>query len=292
VNQAARLPLEQWGRDLLARVQSHADRTRLGGWAFEFLMFGLKQGWACLFGAIMLVLLFGSNLVWPAHAPIARYDFLVCAALTVQVAMLGLKLESWEEAKVILVFHLVGTAMEVFKTYVGSWVYPEPNLLRIGGVPLFSGFMYASVGSYMARILRIFRVTFSSYPPVWSTWLLALGIYANFFADHWKIDARYILFAFAALLFWRTWFYFTPDRTRRRMPFLLGGVLVSVFIWLAENVGTFSRAWIYPSQAHAWSPVGFQKVGSWFLLTLISFILVALVHRPERSPGAALQPAQ
>jgi uncharacterized membrane protein YoaT (DUF817 family) len=292
VSDAARLPLERWGRDLLARVQAHADRTRLGGWAFEFLMFGLKQGWACLFGAVMLALLFGSALVWPQHALIARYDFLACAALAVQVAMLGLKLESLEEAKVILIFHVVGTAMEVFKTHVGSWVYPEPSLLRIGGVPLFSGFMYASVGSYMARILRIFRISFSAYPRPWTTWLLAAGIYANFFADHWRIDLRWGLFAFAALLFWRTWFYFTPDRARRRMPFLLGGVLVSVFIWIAENVGTFSRTWLYPSQAHAWSPVGFQKVGSWFLLTLISFVLVALVHRPERSTEPVLQPAQ
>ena len=37
--------------------------------------------------------------------------------------------------------------MEVFKTEAGSWTYPEDNLLRIGGVPLFSGFMYAAVGS-------------------------------------------------------------------------------------------------------------------------------------------------
>ena len=255
-------------------------------------MFGLKQGWACLFGGIMLALLFGTSLVWPKHAPVARYDFLACAALIVQAAMLRFKLESWEEAKVILVFHIVGTAMEVFKTHVGSWIYPEPSLLRIGGVPLFSGFMYASVGSYIARIIRIFRIAFSAYPPPWTTWLFALGIYANFFADHWKIDLRYVLFALAALLFWRTWFYFTPDRARRRMPFLVGGVLVSLFIWLAENVGTFSRTWLYPSQAHVWSPVGFQKVGSWFLLTLISFVLVSLVHRPERSVEPALQPAQ
>jgi uncharacterized membrane protein YoaT (DUF817 family) len=52
---------------------------------------------------------------------------------------------------VIAIFHLVGTVMEVFKTAHGSWIYPEPSLLRIGGVPLFSGFMYACIGSYLAR---------------------------------------------------------------------------------------------------------------------------------------------
>jgi uncharacterized membrane protein YoaT (DUF817 family) len=255
-------------------------------------MFGLKQGWACLFGGIMLALLFGTGFVWPQHAPIARYDFLVVAALVVQIAMLALKLESFEEAKVILIFHVVGTIMEIFKTHMGSWIYPEPSLLRIGGVPLFSGFMYASVGSYIARIWRIFRISFSHYPPVWSTWLLAVGIYANFFTHHWITDLRWALFAFTALLFWRTWFYFTPDRTRRGMPFLLGGFLVSLFIWIAENVGTFSHAWLYPAQAHGWSPVTFQKVGSWYLLTLISFVLVSLVNKPERSVEPALQPVQ
>lgn len=53
---------------------------------------------------------------------------------------------------VITIFHVVGTAMEVFKTHAGSWVYPEENFFRIGGVPLFSGFMYAAVGLHGASI--------------------------------------------------------------------------------------------------------------------------------------------
>jgi hypothetical protein len=31
-----------------------AERSRLNGWAYEFLLFGLKQAWACLFGGLML----------------------------------------------------------------------------------------------------------------------------------------------------------------------------------------------------------------------------------------------
>ena len=57
-------------------------------------------------------------------------------------------------------------------------------------------------------------------------------------------------------------------------------------IQLAENVGTFSRAWIYPDQAGGWSPVSLAKLGSWFLLMLISVVLVSLVHRPEAEPLA------
>ncbi len=278
-----RLPLERWGRDLLVRLQARADRTRTGAWAFEFLMFGLKQGWACLFGGLMLALLFLTGFAWPHGAPIARYDFLVLAALVIQAAMLGLKLESWEEARVIFLFHLTGTVMEVFKTATGSWEYPEPSILRLGGVPLFSGFMYAAVGSYIARIWRIFDIRFSNYPPVWAPWLLAAAIYANFFTDHYGLDLRLGLYAASGLVFWRTAFWFTPDRKERGMPMLLGALLVALFIWFAENIGTWSRVWLYPSQHGGWSPVAVTKVGSWYLLILISFVLVALVKRPERS---------
>jgi hypothetical protein len=131
--------------------------------AYEFLLFGLKEAWACLFGGTMLALLVGTHLFWPAHFPLARYDFLVLAALGVQAGLLALKLERWEEARVIFVFHVVGTIMELFKTAKGSWIYPEPSLLRIGGVPLFSGFMYACIGSYIARATRILDLRISAY---------------------------------------------------------------------------------------------------------------------------------
>ena len=281
MSEARRLPLEAWGRAHLLRLQDWADRRRVTRWGFEFLMFGIKQGWACLFGGLMLVLLLGTHLFYPEDAPLARYDFLVIGAVAIQAAMLLLKLESWDEAKVIFVFHVVGTIMELFKTAAGSWIYPEPSLLRIGEVPLFSGFMYAAVGSYIARIWRIFEIRFTGYPPLWTTWLLAAGIYVNFFAHHWVMDIRWGLFAATAVLFWRGRFYFTPDRTRRWMPILLGFFLVALFIWVAENVGTFSRAWIYPDQADGWAPVSLAKLGSWYLLMIISVVLVSLVHRPQ-----------
>jgi uncharacterized membrane protein YoaT (DUF817 family) len=281
MSEPRRLPLERWGRALLERLQARADRTQAGRWTFEFLMFGLKQGWACLFGGVMLTLLFSTAFLYPQGAPLARYDFLVLAALAVQIAMLAFRLESLDEAKVILAFHVVGTVMEVFKTQVGSWEYPEPSLLRIGGVPLFSGFMYAAVGSYIARIWRICDLEFTNYPPAWTTWLLALGVYVNFFAHHWLPDARWLLFAASALLFWRSSVRFTPDRTRRGMPTLLGFVLVALFIWIAENVGTFSRAWLYPSQHGGWAPVSLAKIGAWYLLMIISFVLVSLVRMPS-----------
>ena len=281
-----RLPLEALGRRWLSRAQARADRAAWSRYAFEFLMFGIKQGWACLFGGLMLVLLVGTHLFWPQSAPLARYDVLVLGALAIQAGMLVLKLESWEEARVIFVFHVVGTIMELFKTAHGSWIYPEPSLLRIGDVPLFSGFMYAAVGSYIARIWRIFDIRFRHYPPLWTTWILAAAIYVNFFAHHWLPDIRLGLFALTAALYGRGWFYFTPDRSRRSMPFLLGFFLVAVFIWLAENLGTFARAWVYPGQEDGWHMVSLNKLGAWFLLMMISVVLVSLVHKPQAEPRA------
>ncbi|HVY85179.1 MAG TPA: DUF817 domain-containing protein [Caulobacterales bacterium] len=273
-----------------------ASRSKWHGWAYEFLLFGLKQAWACLFGAAMLVLLVGTHFLWPAHAPLARYDFLVIAALLVQVLLLATKLERWDEAVVIFVFHVVGTIMEIFKTAHGSWIYPEHNILRIGGVPLFSGFMYACIGSYIARIWRLFEVKFAHYPPIWTTWTLAVLAYVNFFTHHYLPDIRIGLFAFSVLIFGRTVFYFTPDERPRPMPMIIGALLVSLFIWFAENLGTFAAAWVYPNQQDGWRLVSIEKIGAWYLLMLLSFVLVTIVHKPvdaarDDKGGLQLKPA-
>jgi uncharacterized membrane protein YoaT (DUF817 family) len=272
--------------DIRARLEAFEPQPGWHAWLFEFLLFGFKQGWACLFGGSMLALLLATHLFYPADAALARYDFLTLAALAIQIGMLVFRLETWEEAKVILVFHLVGTVMELFKTSAGSWIYPEPSLLRIGGVPLFSGFMYAAVGSYIARIWRIFDFRFSHYPPAWATYLLAAAIYVNFFAHHWLPDIRLALFVAMVALFWRTRVWFTVWREPRWMPLLFGWLLVALFIWFAENLGTFARAWTYPDQANGWAMVSPAKLGAWYLLMYISFVLVAAVHRPrERDAG-------
>jgi len=219
----------------------------------------------------------------PGCGVAARYDFLTLAAIAIQLGLLALRLESLEEAKVILLFHVVGTLMELFKTAMGSWSYPEASLLRLGGVPLFSGFMYASIGSYIARAWRLFDFRFSRHPPFGATALLAAAIYLNFFTHHFLPDARPVLFAVLVLLFGRTLVHYRIRRVHRRMPLLLGFGLVALFIWLAENVGTYSKAWLYPAQRHAWSMVPVGKLGAWLLLMIISYVLVSAVHRQGRS---------
>ena len=262
-------------------VLDRLPRSGLSGALIEFIVFGLKQAWACLFGGAMLALIIGTRLFWPDDAGLTRYDFLFLAALSIQLGMLIFRLETLDEAKVILIFHVVGTAMEVFKTSAGSWIYPEESIFHIGAVPLFSGFMYAAVGSYLARITRIFDMRYSGYPPLWTTVALAAAIYVNFFAHHFTVDIRLVLFAATAVLFFRTSVHYRVFRFRHRMPLLLGFLLVALFIWFAENIGTWSRAWLYPGQEAGWTPVSIQKLGAWYLLMIISFVLVTLIHRPR-----------
>src|SRR5687768_15304750 len=90
------------------RLEAFTPSPGWPSWLFEFALFVFKQGWACLFGALMLSLLLATHFLYPAGAPLARYDFLTLAALGIQVAMLVFRLETLDEAKVILAFHLVG----------------------------------------------------------------------------------------------------------------------------------------------------------------------------------------
>lgn len=269
-------------------LEQRKPRNRWREIVWEVCLFGFKQAWACCFGAIMLALVLATKYLWPAHAPLARFDFLFLAALTVQALMLALRMETVREAKVILVFHVVGTIMELFKTSVGSWSYPGACFFHAGHVPLFSGFMYASVGSYLARVTRIVDMRYTRYPRRAWTFALAAGIYANFFAHHFIADLRWLLFAAVAAIFGPTWVYYRPHRKWRRMPLVMGFALVALFLFAAENIGTFAHAWVYPHQKHGWEPVRMGMFGSWFLLMIISFVLVTLAHRPETPPAEAM----
>lgn len=273
---------------LRLRLEQYVPQGPWGAFAWEFFLFVFKQGWACLFGGVILALVLGTKLWWPQGTWLARYDFLFLCGIAVQLLLLVFRLETFREAKVILVFHVVGTGMELFKTSVGSWTYPEPCFFHLGHVPLFSGFMYASVGSYLARTTRIMDLRYTYFPSRRATFALALLIYVNFFTHHYLPDIRLALFIGAACLFGRTWVYYKPYRTYRRMPLLLGFALVALFIWLAENIGTFGSIWIYPNQAQHWHPVYFAKYGAWYLLMMISFILVTMAHPPQLPPGPAL----
>ncbi|WP_314507356.1 DUF817 domain-containing protein [uncultured Microbacterium sp.] len=287
-------PLERridgFAHRLLAGAPSHGVRAV----CIEVGVFVLKQAWACIFGAALLFVIVGARLWYPDDAALARNDFLTIAAIVIQVVMVTTRLESGRELWVIVLFHLTGTAMELFKTDVGSWTYEADGVLRLGAVPLFSGFMYAAVGSYLVRVYRLFDLGFVRYPRRWLTAVVAVAIYANFFTHHWIWDLRWVLLLAVVLLWSRTVMYARVWRRVIRMPLLAAFGGVAVFIYLAENIGTWSGAWLYPDQLDGWQPVSVTKLVSWFLLMIISVVLVAWVY-PPRPPTAreqVISPAQ
>lgn len=261
-----------------AALASWAERHPATHFLYELVRFALKQAWAALFAGLMLALILATWAWYPRSAPLARYDFLVLAAVAIQAVMLATRLETWAEARVIFVFHVVGTVMEIFKTAVGSWIYPEPSLLRIGGVPLFTGFMYAAVGSFMTRCWRLFDFKFTRHPPLWTLALLSLAIYVNFFTHHYVADIRLMLFLLSAMLLGPCVIHYRVWRVHRRMPMLLAALLTALFIWPAENIGTMSAAWIYPNQKSGWALVPIGKLGAWYLLMILSYTLVAALN--------------
>ena len=165
-----------------------------------------------------------STRFWYPFESLYRYDFLFLTAVGFQIFLLAFRLESPKEAVVILIFHIVATIMELFKTSDGikSWQYPEPFVIGIGNVPLFAGFMYSAVGSYIARVWRIFDFRYSSYPPLWTTVVLVTLIYINFFSHHYVTDIRWLLIIASLVMFGRVQIYFRMDRIHRHMPLVVG----------------------------------------------------------------------
>ncbi len=250
----------------------------------DFLLFIYKQAYACIFGGFLVFMIILTKYWYPLEWIIYRYDFLFLSAIIFQVLLIAMKLESWKEVWVIAIFHIVAMVMEIFKTHpsIESWVYPGEFNLGIMGVPLFAGFMYSAVGSYIARVWRIFEFRFLGYPKKIYALLIALGIYINFFSHHFIWDFRYVIIGFVVLTFWRTHIYFRPNKKYYTMNLSIGFLLVAFFIWIAENIATYSKVWIYPFQSAVWHMVGFEKITAWFLLMIISFVLVSMIHPPKK----------
>lgn len=244
-------------------------------WISEFFIFGLKQARAAIFSGSFFVLLFLSSYLPLFGLP--RYDFLFLAALLLQAVLYYTKLETKDEVKVIFLFHIIGLVLELYKTSpgVGSWSYPEEGFFKIATVPLYSGFMYAAVGSYISQAWKIMKLELTGYRSYLLSVVLCALIYLNFFTNHYIYDFRIFLIIAVFALFWKTRVYFTVTKKRRWMPMNVAFILIAFFIWIAENISTYLGAWEYPDQVHVWTAVSTSKITSWFLMVIISFILVA-----------------
>ncbi len=121
-------------------------------------------------------------------------------------------------------------------------------MTKVVGVPLYSGFLYAGVGSFTHHVLPDVR------------WLIAAGF---------------------VVVLRRTWVGFTVGARRHRIPLALAFVAIGFFLWVAENAATVLGAWKYPDQLDVWRLVHPGKFGAWSLLVSLSFVLVATLKSTE-----------
>lgn len=263
----------------------------LRGALAQLWRFGLAQGLSCFFAVAVFAMLAVTKVV---DLPIPRYDLLLAGFVLLTLALWLAGIETTREVAVIALFHLVGLALELFKVRTGSWAYPEQAYTKVAGVPLYSGFMYAAVGSYMCQSWRRLDLRLIGYRPLLTS-IAALAAYVNFFTHHWIPDLR--VFAGLALLaaVWPARVSYRVGGRRYQMPLALSFALIGANLWLAENIATFFGAWKYPNQTDVWRMVHVSKYGSWALLVSVSFVLVATIKsqlpRPTEPAAAEQHPA-
>lgn len=239
----------------------------------QLFTFGYKQALCCIFPVAIFAILAISKQVSIPY--LYRYDVILILCLIVQFLMVYTKLESINELKVISLFHVIGLGLELFKVHVGSWSYPEPAYSKIFDVPLYSGFMYASVASYVCQAWHRFDLKFYNWPKNIITFSLATAIYLNFFTHHFIYDIRWFIVASLFIIFRRSSVSFRVNKRVYRWNIIIPYLLIGFFIWIAENVSTFLGAWQYPNQSREWNLVHPGKITSWFLLVIITIVIVA-----------------
>lgn len=158
---------------------------------------------ASYFGAFLLAVFLLTEVV--TVPLVSRYDFIFLSAVGFQLCALVFRFERLREFFVILLFHLLATVMELFKTHpsIGSWTYPAVGsaFFALASVPLFTGFLYSAVGSYISRAFIFLKLSYQRFPAYFHLWILAILIYVNFFTHHFFYDLRYILFAYVFIIF-------------------------------------------------------------------------------------------
>jgi uncharacterized membrane protein YoaT (DUF817 family) len=266
-------------------IERHLEAKGMIGLS-QLVRFGWEQAQSCMFPVVIFSSLALTQIITLPFLP--RYDWLLIICLFMQMYMVRSGLETRDELKVITLFHVIGLALEIFKVNMGSWSYPEEGYSVIYGVPLYSGFMYASVASYLCQAWRRLNVELVKWPPFLVVVPLAAAIYLNFFTHHFWIDVRWYLSVLVIIVFWKSWVTYDVNGTTYRMPLALSFVLIGFFIWIAENIATYFGAWEYPNQTDAWSLVHLGKVSSWLLLVIVSFLIVATLKQVKVKNSARI----
>ncbi len=114
---------------------------------FQLVRFGYQQALSCLFPVVIF-----ASLALTQVIPLPffyRYDWLLFICLLMQWWMVKSGRESYDELKVISLFHIIGLALELFKVHMGSWSYPEEGFLKF--------WVFRCI---VALCMQVLRVTF------------------------------------------------------------------------------------------------------------------------------------
>ncbi|MFE3328518.1 DUF817 domain-containing protein [Streptomyces sp. NPDC059176] len=249
----------------------------------QLIRFGLLQARCCAFAVALVGGIAASRLL--PELPVARYDLVLVYGVGLAVVARWVGWDSKRDTVVIAGCHLVGLLFELVKVQLGSWSYPEDALTKVAGVPLYGGFLYAAVGSYVCRAWHLLDLRLTGYRASAMAWL-AGAVYLNFFTHHWLPDVRWLLAAAMLGATAGTWVAYRVGALTYRMPLALGFVLIGFFLWVAENAATYAGAWSYPDQLDGWRPVSVAKFGAWALLISVTFVIAERARRR----GAATSP--
>ena len=232
----------------------------------ELALFTIKQAKSCIFPVSIFSVLFISNFWVPNF--LHRYDFILLCLVIIQTIFILLKQETKQELLVIFSFHFFGLFFEIFKVNQGVWSYPEDAIFKIFQVPVYSGFMYAAVATYVIHAWKNLKLQLLNWPQTKYVLVISSIIYLNFFTNHYIYDFRWVIIVAIIFLFKKTSFNFQVGEKVRNISASLSFLLISFFIWMAENISTLLKAWQYPHQSDAWSVVDIRIISSWFLLVI------------------------
>ena len=246
----------------------------------ELYYFLKKNFYSAIYWIILIFIILISSLI--PEEIISKYDSIFIIVIFLQIFLIIFKIETKKEFLVILIFHWLATAMEIFKTSdsIWSWKYPdiENSFFVLWNIPLFVWFLYSAVWSYISRAQKYLNLEYSNYPKNRYAVILAILIYINFFTHHFIYDFRYFLILATFWLFYKTSLKFKVYKKTRKISFLLSWFLTAIFIWIAENIATFQKIWLYPNQENGWELVRFSKATSWFLLLIVSFVVISTLN--------------
>ncbi|MEM9715681.1 MAG: DUF817 family protein [Pseudomonadota bacterium] len=244
------------------------------GW----VSWGLDQVWwqirAAVFGIAFLAAIVGTAVIWSPDWALARNDALFGVGVVLMVAVFWTGVNRMADAVPIGIVFLLGIGLELHRTGVGAWAYADGGVLKLGAKPLFVGFMYAAVASYVIRSLRLKELVVTRLPHWAVAAFVSVSIYGMFFVGvpDW---VRPAVLALAVIVFGMARVV-APSGSWLPVPVALG--LAAVLLWCAENVGTFSGTWTYRGQGPG-ELVDLTKISAWFLLLTVIFWVVTYFGR-------------